>query len=130
MKKHFLAICIFSTLALGTISCNSNDDNHVHQENKLEKFKGMWTGTYTGDGDGTWTATFDENGNATGTLISGGLSFNLKAEVSENGTINAEYTSGSTEVGTMTGTLTDKTGSGTWINTVQDLNGTWVGTKN
>lgn len=129
MKKHFLAICILGTLAFGAVSC-SDDDNHVHQENKLEKFKGTWVGTYTGDGNGTWTATFDSTGNAVGTLVSGSSTFNLKGEVSENGTINAEFMSGTTVVGTMTGTLTDKTGSGTWNNKVQNFNGTWTGTKN
>lgn len=130
MKKHFLTICIFSALAFGSISCDSNDDNHVHPENKLEKFKGTWVGTYSGDGDGTWTATFDNAGKAEGTLVSGSSTFNLIGEVAENGTINAEYKSGTTVVGTMTGTLTEKTGSGTWDNTIQNLKGTWVGTKN
>ncbi len=130
MKKHFLTICIFSALAFGTISCDSSDDNHVHQENQIEKFKGTWVGTYTGDGNGTWTATFDSAGNAVGTLVSGSSTFNLKGEVAENGIINAEFMSGTTVVGTMTGTLTDKTGSGTWNNKIQNYNGTWTGTKN
>lgn len=129
MKKHFLTICLFSALAFGSISCSS-DDNQVHQENKLEKFKGTWVGTYSGNGEGTWTATFDSAGKAEGTLVSGSNTFNLTGEVAENGTINAEYKSGTTLVGTMTGTLTDKTGSGTWDNTLQNLNGTWVGTRN
>lgn len=130
MKKHFLTICLLSVLTFGTTSCNNNDDNHIHQENKFEKFKGTWTGTYIGDGNGTWTATFDNAGNAVGTLVSGSNTFNLKGEVSENGSINAQYTSGTTVVGTMIGTLTDKTGSGTWDNTIQNLKGTWEGTKN
>lgn len=130
MKKHFLTICIFSALAFGSISCDSNDDNHVHPENKLEKFKGTWVGTYSGDGEGTWTATFDRSGNAEGTLVSGSNTFKLTGEVAENGTINAEFMSGTNVVGTMTGTLTEKTGLGTWNNTVQNYNGTWQGTKN
>lgn len=130
MKKYFLKICIFSALAFGAVSCNSTDDNHVHPENKLEKFKGTWIGTYSGDGEGTWAATFDSTGNAEGTLVSGSSTFKLTGEVAENGTINAEYKSGTTVVGTMTGTLTDKTGSGVWDNTIQNFKGTWVGTKN
>ncbi|RRA95104.1 hypothetical protein [Paenimyroides viscosum] len=130
MKKHFLTICIFSALAFGSISCDSNDDNHVHPENKLEKFKGTWVGTYSGDGEGTWTATFDSSGNAEGTLVSGSNTFKLTGEVAENGTINAEFMSGTNVVGTMTGTLTEKTGSGTWNNKIQNYNGTWQGTKN
>ena len=130
MKKYLLTICIFGTLTFGSISCDSSDDNQTQVENKLEKFKGTWVGTYSGDAEGTWTATFDNAGKAVGTLVSGSSTFNLKGEVSENGTINAEFTSNTTVVGTMTGTLTEKTGSGTWNNKIQNYNGTWVGTKN
>lgn len=129
MKKIFIQLLCIAPLCLGAISCDSNDDNHVHV-NPYDAYKGTWKGTYTGDGDGTWTATFDSAGKAEGTLVSGNNTFNLKGEVSENGTINAEYTSGTTVVGTMSGTLTDKTGSGTWDNKIQNLKGTWTGTKN
>ncbi|MEG0918240.1 MAG: hypothetical protein RSF68_14640, partial [Myroides sp.] len=113
------------------ISCDSSDDNHVHQENKLEKFKGTWTGTYSGDGEnGTWTATFDSAGNATGKLVSGSSSFDLVAQVDAEGEINAEYTSGTTKVGTMEGTMTATTGNGTWESELLDIKGTWTGTKN
>jgi len=132
MKKHFLTICIFSALAFGSISCSS-DDNHVHQENKLEKFKGKWVGTYSGGDTGNWTATIDATGKATGTLTSTtdpSLNFVVTGEVSENGILNATYNYGTIEVGTMTGTLTEKTGSGTWESPLQELEGTWTGTKN
>ena len=130
MNKHFLTICIFSALVFGFVACNSDDNTPVEQTNLYAKYQGKWSGTYTGDGNGTWTATFDNNGKAVGSLVSGGNTFNLSGEVAENGEINAEYKSGSAVVGTMTGTLTDKTGSGTWDNTIQNLNGTWTGTKN
>lgn len=132
MKKHFLTICIFSALAFGSISCSS-DDNHVHQENKLEKFKGTWVGTFSGGDTGNWTATIDAEGKATGTVASNSVAsvnFPLTGNVTENGTINVSYSYSGEEVGTMTGTLTDKTGSGTWTSPVQDLEGTWTGTKN
>jgi len=132
MKKHFLTICIFSALAFGSISCSS-DDNHVHQENKLEKFKGTWVGTFSGGDTGNWTATIDAAGKATGTVSSNSVAsvnFVLTGNVTENGTINVSYSYSGEEVGTMTGTLTNKTGSGTWTSPVQDLDGTWTGTKN
>ena len=131
MKKHFLAIWLFSALAFGTISCDSSDDNHVHQENKLEKFKGTWVGTYTGGGEnGTWTATFDNAGNATGKLVSGSSTFDLTGQVDAEGEINAEYKSGNTLIGTMEGTMTATTANGTWENQLIDIKGTWTGTKN
>ncbi|MDO5637961.1 MAG: hypothetical protein Q4G18_12025 [Myroides sp.] len=130
MKKYMTSFCLLSTLLLGFTACSSDDNTPIEQVNKLEKFKGTWIGTYTGDGNGTWTATFDSAGNAVGTLVSGSSTFNLTGEVAENGTINAEFMSGTTVVGTMTGTLTETTGSGTWNNTIQNYNGTWTGTKN
>lgn len=132
MKKHFLAICILGTLAFGAVSC-SDDDNHVHQENKLEKFKGTWAGTFSGGDTGNWTATIDAQGKATGTVASNSVAsvnFALTGNVTENGTINVSYSYNGQEVGTMTGTLTEKTGSGTWTSPLQDLDGTWTGTKN
>lgn len=133
MKKHFLSICIFSALTFGAVSCNSSDDNHVHPENKLEKFKGTWVGTFSGGDTGNWTATIDESGKATGTVASNSVSsvnFVLTGTVTENGTINVSYTYNDEVVGTMTGTLTEKTGSGTWKSPVQNLEGTWTGSKN
>jgi len=133
MKKHFLTICIFSTLAFGSVSCDSSDDNHVHQENKLEKFKGTWVGTFSGGDTGSWTAIIDAAGKATGTVTSNSVAsvnFVLTGNVTENGTINVSYSYNGQEVGTMTGTLTEKTGSGTWESPLQDLDGTWTGTKN
>ena len=132
MKKHLLAICMLGTLAFGAVSC-SDDDNHVHQENKLEKFKGTWVGTYSGGDTGNWTATIDATGKATGTLTSTtdpSLNFVVTGEVSKNGILNATYNYGTIEVGTMTGTLTEKTGSGTWESPLQELEGTWTGAKN
>ena len=82
---------------------------------------------------GSWTATIDATGKATGTLTSTtdpSLNFVVTGEVSENGILNATYNYGTIEVGTMTGTLTEKTGSGTWESPLQELDGTWTGAKN
>jgi len=130
MTLNLVKLCLFSLFIATTYSCNSDDNSTIIQPNPFEKFKGNWQGTYTGDANGTWTATFNENGIAEGTLVSGSSTFKLTAEVNENGIINAEYKSGTTVVGTMTGTLTDKTGLGTWVNTIQNYTGTWQGTKN
>lgn len=126
-------MCIFSALALGTISCDANDDQHEHQENKLEKFKGTWVGTFSGGDSGSWTATIDAAGKASGTVVSNSapsVNFVLTGNVTENGTIAISYSYNNQEVGTMTGTLTEKTGSGTWASPIQDLEGNWTGTKN
>jgi len=133
MKKYFLTICIFGALTFGSISCDSSDDNQAQIENKLAKFKGTWVGTFSGGDTGNWTATIDAAGKATGTVSSNSvasINFVLSGSVNENGTINVSYKYSDEEVGTMTGTLNEKTGSGTWDSPDQELNGTWVGTKN
>lgn len=130
MTLNLLKLCLLSLIVAATYACNSDDNTQVVTPNPYEQFKGTWTGTYTGDAEGTWNATFDETGRAEGTLVAGNNSFKLTATVTESGIINAEYTSGTTVIGSMSGTLTNKTGSGTWHNAIQNYTGTWQGTKN
>ncbi|UUV22414.1 VCBS domain-containing protein [Paenimyroides aestuarii] len=130
MKKSVAKLCLAGILFFGAISCSSNDDNHVHQESQLEKFKGTWTGTFTGEDEGTWNATIDETGKATGKLFSGNLTFDLIGQVDKEGEINATYTSGSTQVGTMEGMMNESTAAGKWESQLDDIEGTWTGTKN
>lgn len=131
MRKYFIACLLFAPLAFTTTSCNSDDSTPTEQVNPYDKFKGTWTGTYSGDEDnGTWTATFDHTGKAIGSLVSGTISFDLKGQVSENGVVTATYTYSNNVVGTMTGTMTETTASGEWDSPIQSMNGTWKGTKN
>lgn len=132
MKNILLKTSLLVVLFVGITSCNSEDEPHVH-ENKLEKFKGNWSGTFEGGDTGNWTASIDETGKATGTVTSNSIpdvNFELTGNIQENGTINVSYSYSGQQVGTMTGTLTETSGSGTWNSPVQDLNGTWTGTKN
>src|SRR5690606_23594313 len=86
MKKHFVNVCLFSVLALGTVACNSDDNAPTEQVNPYKKFKGTWTGSFSGNTQGcNWTATFDTNGKAMGTLTTGNFTFDLEGQVSENG---------------------------------------------
>lgn len=131
MKKHFVNVCLFSVLALGTVACNSDDNAPTEQVNPYEKFKGIWTGSFSGNTQGgNWTATFDTNGKAMGTLTTGNFTFDLEGQVSENGEITAKYKNDTTEVGTMTGTMTETTASGTWKSPLLNIEGTWEGSKN
>lgn len=131
MKKQITSFCLLSTLLLGFTACSSDDNTPIEQVNPYEKFKGTWVGTFSGDTEGgTWTATFDAQGYATGTLSTDGYTFDLEGQVSENGTIDAEYTNGTTLVGKMNGTMTATTASGTWESPLLGIQGTWTGAKN
>ena len=127
MKKTLIAF-VLST-GFWAVSCSSDDNSPA--VNPYEKFQGTWTGTFSGDTEGgTWTATFDENGKASGTLSSESFSFDLEGQVSENGTIEAEYSNSNTVVGKMNGSMTETTASGTWESPLLSIQGTWEGTKN
>jgi len=133
MKKYIPSFCLLGTLLFGFTACSSDDNTPVEQVNPYEKFKGTWVGTFSGGDTGSWTATIDETGKATGTVTSNSVAsvnFALIGNVTENGTINVSYSYSGQEVGTMTGTLTETTGSGTWTSPLQDLDGTWTGAKN
>lgn len=131
MKKYFMNLCLFGILTLGTIACNSDDNVPADQVNPYEKFQGTWTGTFSGNTEGgTWTATFDENGKAIGILSTNNYSFDLTGQVSENGKITAQYKNETTEVGTMTGTMTATSASGTWKSPLLNIEGVWEGSKN
>ncbi|HLW62281.1 MAG TPA: hypothetical protein VKY33_02670 [Flavobacterium sp.] len=127
-KKTLIAFVL--TAGFWAVSCSSDDNTSA--VNPYEKFQGTWTGTFSGDDEGTWTATFDSAGKATGTLESNTVTFpfDLEAQVSENGEITAEYSSGGRSVGTMDGILTETTASGTWKSPEQNAQGTWEGSKN
>lgn len=131
MKKILIAFLMIAPLTFVTTSCNSDDSSPIEPANPFDKFKGTWNGTHSGEDteDGTWTATFDHNGKASGTLLSGNVSFELKGEVSKNGEITAEYSTGTTVVGTMSGTMTENAASGTWKSPLLSIQGTWSGTK-
>jgi|SRR5690606_6348793 len=131
MKKHFVNVCFFSILTLGTVACNSDDNTPIEQVNPYEKFKGTWTGTFSGDTEGgMWTATFDQNGKAIGKLNTDSYSFELEGQVTTDGEITAQYRNETTEVGTMNGTMTENTASGTWKSPLLNIQGTWEGSKN
>ena len=131
MKKQLIALLLILPLTFTAVSCDSDDNTPEEQVNPYAKYQGEWTGTFDGDTQGgTWTATFDETGKATGTLLDGNFTFELEGQVSENGEITAIYKKETTEVGTMTGTMTENSASGTWESPLLQIQGTWKGTKN
>lgn len=132
MKKHFITLLIILPLALGVISCSSNDDAPHEHVNPYDKFKGSWSGTFSGGDSGTWAASIDKDGKVTGTITSNSIAsatFALSGKISENGTVDMNYTYNNQEIGTMTGTMAESTASGKWESPVQKLEGTWQGSK-
>lgn len=128
IKKILIAFVLSAGFC--AVSCSSDDNSPA--ANPYEKFQGTWTGTFSGDDQGTWTVTIDETGTATGTLESNTMTFpfDLEGQISENGEVNAEYFIFGVLVGTMTGIMNETTASGTWESPEQEMEGTWEGAKN
>jgi len=129
MRKKTLIAFVFIAGFL-VVSCSSDDNTPV--VNPYEKFQGTWTGTFSGDDQGTWIVTVDENGTATGALESNTMTFpfDLEGQISENGEVNAEYFIYGILVGKMTGIMTETSASGTWESPEQEMEGIWEGSKN
>lgn len=105
-------ICLLAFLCL---SCG-DDDSFTTNPNS---FRGNWNVTFSGDSVGQGVVTIDPNGvffNSI-TLQNGGGMLNLSGTVSSDGAIDAKILSGTTENGTMKGTLSGEAGSGTWQTT-------------
>jgi hypothetical protein len=125
MKNLFYVLTLFA-LSIATTSC-SNDD-----KTNDSKFKGAWSGTYSGEEDnGTWQATISADGLVSGTFTSinfSNLVIDLTGTVNPQGALNAIY-GNMFLTGQFTGTLKENSGSGAWTNESDQLNGTWIGTK-
>jgi hypothetical protein len=125
MKNLFYVLTLFA-LSIATTSCSNEDKTND------SKFKGAWSGTYSGEEDnGTWQATISADGLVSGTFTSTNFSnlvIDLTSTVNPQGALNAIY-GNMFLTGQFTGTLEENSGSGTWTNESDQLNGTWIGTK-
>ena len=105
-------ICLLSLFCL---SCG-DDDSFTTEPNS---FRGNWNVTFSGDSVGQGTVTIDPNGvffNSI-TLQNGNGMLDLSGTVTSDGAIEAKILRGSSQIGTMKGTLSGNAGSGTWETT-------------
>jgi uncharacterized lipoprotein NlpE involved in copper resistance len=119
MKKSILTLITMTILFVG---CSKK--NEVKPESK---FKGSWTGTYSGGDKGSIAVDIDASGNLKGASVSSMTleSFGITGTVDANGAFT-----GKTEIGTtFTGNFTTSAVAGTWTNTGLKLSGAWSGSK-
>jgi hypothetical protein len=97
----------------------------------LGQLAGTYSGTFSGDDQGTWMAVVDTDGTITGSGMSDitGTGFDVFGNVTSSGDVNfvaGVVTTGSTFSGTvaLTGEI-----SGTWENEFFGESGTWSGSK-
>ena len=113
MKKVFY---LFLVLSLFACSSESPDDNINSNNSNLEsEFKGLWSGSFSGEDNGTWTLTVQNTGIVVGSFTSKDHNeiHSFSGSVDENGDILASIVLENI-TGSFAGNLNDGLGSGSY----------------
>ena len=112
MKKLF-----YLFLVLGLFACNieSVDDSINITPNLESEFKGLWSGSFSGEDNGTWTLTVQNTGIVVGSFTSKDHNeiHSFSGSVDENGDILASIVLENV-TGSFAGNLNDGLGSGSY----------------
>jgi len=114
---------IFSCSDEPVFNANSIDsDSHSNES----EFKGLWSGDFTGEDNGTWTLTVQDTGIVVGSLTSKDYNeiYSFSGSVDENGEITASITLDNV-VGNFSGNLNNGLSLGSY--TVNDRSGDFQG---
>jgi len=118
---------LFLFVILGLFSCNSesiddNDDN----SSGVSEFKGLWSGSFSGEDNGTWTLTVQNTGIVVGSFTSKDYNeiHSFSGSVDENGDILASIVLENV-TGSFVGNLNNGLGSGSY--TVSNRSGDFEG---
>ena len=118
---------VFSILFFSLMACSGGDDDNYTNGSD---YQGNWSGTFSGDDNGTWTATINSVGEVNGIALSTTFSdtYTLEGSVSASGQFQATFGTSSAG-GLFTGQLNATSGSGTWVNEAAMMSGSWSGAK-
>ena len=129
MKKVFSLLLIILPLMLLTVSCHDEEDPIV-KTTPYSKFKGSWTGTYSGGDSGIINFSVKDDGTITGDIESESFpasDLTLKGKVTIEGAVNIRLMyMETTDIGGYIGTMTESNASGSWTNTSAVITGSWV----
>jgi len=133
MKKVFSLLLIILPLMLLTVSCHEEEDPIV-KTTPYSKYKGPWSGTYSGGDSGVIEFSVKDDGTITGTIESDKFpesDLSLKGKVTIEGNVNIRIMYiDEIDFGGFTGIMTESNASGTWINTgAGNITGTWTAAK-
>ena len=103
---------------MGLFACSSEsaDDNINSNNSNLEsEFKGLWSGSFSGQDNGTWTLTVQNTGIVVGSFTSKDHNeiYSFSGSVDENGGIQASIILENV-VGSFVGNLNNNLGSGSY----------------
>jgi len=112
MKKLFY---LFLVLGLFNCSNESVDDNININPNLESEFKGLWSGSFSGEDNGTWTLTVQNTGIVVGSFTSKDHNeiHSFSGSVDENGDILASIVLENV-TGSFAGNLNNGLGSGSY----------------
>jgi len=137
MKKVFSLLLIILPLMLLTVSCHEEEDP-ITATSPYAKYKGPWTGTYSGSDLGEIEFTVNGDGTIKGEVMSQGfknLELTLKGKVNIHGEVsmilvNTNEDDVDEEIGTFIGSFFESNASGTWTNDLNGgIKGTWIANK-
>jgi len=133
MKKVFSLLLIILPLMLLTVSCHEEEDPIV-KTTPYSKFKGPWSGTYSGGDSGVIDFSVKDDGSIIGTIESDKFpqsTLSLKGKVTIEGEVNIRLMyMDEVDIGGFIGTMTETNASGTWINlSAGNITGTWIASK-
>ena len=133
MKKVFSLLLIILPLILLTVSCHEEEDPIV-KTTPYSKYKGPWSGTYSGGDSGIIEFSIKDDGTIIGTIESDKFpesDLSLKGKVTIEGQVNIRLMYiDEVDIGGFIGTMTESTASGTWNNTsAGNITGTWTAGK-
>lgn len=131
MKKIVSLLLLFIPLVALTTACEHDEEDPIVKTTPYSKFKGAWTGTYSGEDSGTIDFSVKDDGTIVGDIESESFpnsELSLKGKVTVEGqvTIQLIYLE-SQDVGSFTGTMTASKASGSWVNNLAaGIKGSWV----
>lgn len=126
-----LFVITLNALILGVLSISCSSDDTLNQGVFAPCYEGLWKGIYIGEDTGNWNVSIDASGTIDGYLISdtNTVEFSIKGKMKDNQRFEASYYFNEQKVGDMHGTISSTSAVGEWSNTIQNLNGTWIGSK-
>src|SRR5690606_12708917 len=133
MKKIFSLLLLFIPLVALTTACEHDEEDPIVKTTPYSKFKGAWTGTYSGGDSGIIDFSVKDDGTIVGDIESENFpesDLSLKGKVTVEGDVNIRLIYlDEVDIGGFTGTMTESSVSGAWINNSAGIKGSWVASR-
>ena len=106
---------LYLFLVLGLFNCSSESADDNINPNLESEFKGLWSGSFSGEDNGTWTLTVQNTGIVVGSFTSKDYNeiYSFSGSVDENGDILASIVLENV-TGSFAGNLNNGLGSGSY----------------